>query len=189
MANKIPKRLLYSLCLALIWLSFVAEGSHALFSDKSSLTGSIITTGTVDLLVSNSQNGSSTTYADTRPGFSYNLVPGQSDERYILLKNASASDVPMDIDIDTVIKLPITDLAASVNLEFTPVDADGNPTGSPVSGQMNTLVTTRLSSKISIASGATQRFRLKTTLANGYTGQNSSLTYDLFFTGTQHLGS
>ena len=87
-----------ALCVLLGWLSFVADGAHALFSDSTTLTSNTLTTGSADILVSNSQSSSSSTYDTTRPGFSLSLVPGVTVEKFFLIKNASASDVDMDID-------------------------------------------------------------------------------------------
>jgi len=180
------KRILYSLLIVLAWLGFVVEGSHALFSDQAALAGNTITTGSVDLLISNSQSSSSTTYADTRPGFAMSLVPGGKDEHYIILKNASTSDVPMDITLAANLQTPNPDLSAQVILDILPVDGTGQPTGQTVTIPLDALQGSQHDLSVSVAKGATQRLLIRTSLQSLYSNQGQSLAYDLTFNGVQH---
>lgn len=191
MRTRWNRRLLYSLAVVLLWLGFVVEGSHALFSDQAVLAGNTLNTGTVDLQISNSQNPSSTTYADSRPGFTLNLAPGETDEHYFLLRNVSSSNVALDIiasdmipNLDTA---DISQLASQTTIEFVPVDASGNPVGTAVQGNLQTIYSTNLPMGVSIPQGANQRFKMRTTLASSYSQQGKSISYDLQFNGLQHV--
>ncbi len=180
------KRVLYSVLIVLAWLGFVVEGSHALFSDFASLSNNSITTGTVDLQISNSQNGTSTVYADVRPGFAMIINPGESDDHYLILKNASQADTPFDIDVTASPQGTNPELFNALTVDFTPVDTQGTAVGAPVSVPMLTLVNSRLPLGITINKGSTQRILVHTKLAATYASQNQSITYDLTFNGTQH---
>lgn len=186
MFRKFPKRIFYSLAIVLAWLAFAVEGSHALFVDSVALTGNTITSGSADLLISNSQNGSSTTYSVDRPGFSFLLSPGQSEEQYFLLKNASISDVPFDIQFRAVSQVSNSDLKPAIKLEFTPVDSTGIATGSSFGGTLDEILTQEKASGVTIPAGSAQRFKMVVTLLPIYSKQNQTITYDLFFTGLQH---
>jgi len=180
------KRLMYSLAIVLAWFGFVIEGSHALFSSAATLSGSTISTGNASLLISNSQAASSTTFADTRPGFSVNLNPGESDSHYFILKNTGTSGVPMDVSVTGAVTTdalaPITTMIA---LEFTPVDGTGVAQGPSVRAILNSMVApVRLTT--TIPANATQRYMVKATLDPAYGLQGQSVSYDLAFTGIQH---
>ena len=179
------KRLLYSLAIVLAWFGFVIEGSHALFSSAANLTGNSIATGTAALLVSNSQAGSSTTFAESRPGFSVNLNPGESDVHYFILKNTGSSGVPMDIGVSASVATPTAPIAPLIALEFTPVDSAGLAQGTPVHTSLDEMVNPiRLTG--TVAANSTQRYMVKVTLDQSYTNQSETVGYDLAFTGIQH---
>lgn len=185
MNRRLPKRLFYSLLIVLLWLGFVTEGSHALFADSAVLAGNTITTGTVDLLVSNTQNGSSSTYADSRPGFPVALAPGQTDEHFFILKNASASSVPLSISMIATQAQGDHALPNYIQLEFTPVDSSGAVSGAPVSVLLSTALVQYTNLGVVIEQGKTQRFRVHTLLDTVFGGQGVNVGYDLMFTGTQ----
>ena len=181
-------RLAAGLALAVAWLGFVIQGSHALLSDTAVLTGNSIASGNVDLQVSNSQNGSSTLFADSRAGFSETLLPGQSGDNYLFLKNATASDVPLDIDMSVSgLQDGGQGLASKATLALTPVDASGLSTGPPVTADIAALASGHMPLGMTIASQKAQRFRLSAALSASAGQQGASLSYDLVFTGTQHI--
>jgi hypothetical protein len=180
------KRVLYSILIILAWFGFVVEGSHALFVDAATLSGSSVTTGTVDLQISNSQNGSSTLYADSRPGFSMILNPGEFQDNYLFLKNASASPISMDVDVLAAMQTTSVELQKSLALEFVPVDSAGVATADPIQMSMTQLTTARQSLKVSLDKGGTQRFRVRTSLISSFASQGQAVTYDLVFNGVQH---
>lgn len=180
------KRLIYSLAIVLAWLGFVVEGSHALFNSSAILASNAITTGTAGLEISNSQNGSSTTYASSRPGFALNLNPGESDTHYFFLKNVSSGNTDFDISVNGVeADGASATLEQGVQLEFTPVDSTGNPTGSVVSQPLQSILSSSLQLNVIVPANTVQRFRLKTTLSGTYAGQGDTTGYDLSFTGVQ----
>lgn len=187
MGRTVPRKLLYSLLIVLAWLSLVAEGSHSLFVDTATLTGSTVTTGTAGLLISNSQNASSTIFAESRPGFSFSLVPGQSDDKFFLLKNSSASPLALDIIASASLPEGAPDLSKSILIELTPVTDDGIQAGSPVKMVLNDLTTNPIALNASISQGDTQRFRIRAFLMPAYAGQGDNLSFDMVFTGTQHV--
>ena len=182
------KRLLYSVLIVLVWLGFVVEGSHALFVGSATLATNTISTGTANLLISNSQNGSSTTYADTRPGFALNLDPGDSDTHYFLLKNTGTGNVGFDITVAAMSASGLENLSMeqAINLEFTPVDSSGTATGSATTFPMIGLQTSPNQLNVTIPANSVQRFKLKTTLSSSYPNQNQTTGYDLMFVGVQH---
>jgi len=187
MPRSLPRRVVYALLLALLWLGFVVEGSHALFASAATLGGSTITTGTTSLLISNSQNGTSTTFSDTRPGFSVSLAPGQHDDHYLILKNASSAAVDFDAAVMATVTAPGPGtLAGATTLQFTPVDSSGATTGAMVQSALDTLNGQTLQLGVTIPQGTTQRFLVRTVLDSSYADQGQSLTYDLRFSGTQH---
>ena len=182
------KRLLLSLCVLLAWLGFVVEGSHALFTDSATLAGNTITTGQADLQVSNSQNPSSTVYADIRPGFAMGINPGEADQHFFLLKNMSDSTVALDIDVAASTPGTDKEFPQYVSFNFVPVDENGAPTGTPVTALLADLFEAAHSLQVTIPTGAAQRFQVTTKMNQDYHLPNVSYSYDLVFTGTQHLG-
>jgi len=189
MIRGLAKKLFYSTLILLLWLGFVVEGSHALLSDSAALAGNSITTGSADLVVSNSQSPTSTTYADSRPGFPLTLVPGQADEHFFLLKNMSSSNVPLAIDASAVVQDGDSTFPPNISLEFTPVDGSGTPTGAPVTSTLKDLEGQNLNLGTTLAPGQFQRYRLHTTLEIHFAQQGINQTYDLVFTGTENLAS
>lgn len=181
-----PRRLFYGLLLVLLWLGYVVEGSHALFASAAGLTGTTLTTGTTSLLISNSQNGTSSLFSQSRPGFALSLSPGQHDDHYIILKNASPSNVDLDISAATALSNPIDNgLAALTTISFTPVDSSGTPTGAAQMGALDQF-TQNLSLNTTIPQGASQRFLMRTALDSSYSQQGQTISYDLNFSGVQH---
>lgn len=185
MYRKNLTRVIWSIAIVFLWVGFVTDSAHAIFTDAVSLTGNVISTGSADLLISNSQNPSSTVFEDSRPGFSQMLSPGQTTEKYFLLKNASAADVSFGIDLQATNATGSANLRSAVNLEIIPIDGDGLPQGEGIAGTLNDLAQQHSRIFTSIGHGVTQRFKIRTGLSNGYADQNQSLTYDLVFTGTQ----
>lgn len=180
-------RFVMSILLVLAWLGFVVQGTHALFSDQVSLTGNIITTGGTDLQISNSQNGSSTLFADSRSGFSFDLSPGEWEDKYFFLKNVGSSDIALDIDVNCNSTGDSDAMLGSLSVEFTPVDSEGNPQGSKIATTLREMLSRHINLGVSVAEGKSQRFLLRVGLSANYFRQNDSAAYDLYFTGTQHL--
>jgi hypothetical protein len=187
MRTKIPKRLFYSLLIVLLWLGFVVDGSHALFSDAATLAGNTITTGTADLLVSNSQNASSTVFEESRPGFAFTLSPGESGEKYFLLKNASGGNVDFDLSLSATVPNGNSPLATALNLAIQEIDETGTPTGTVFSVPLSSLLSEPTPLGLTIGKSTTKRFKLRTSLSSAYGTQADSISYDLVFTGNQHL--
>lgn len=187
MRTYFPKRLFYSLLVVMLWLSFVVEGAHALFQDTASLTGTTLTTGTVGLLISNSQNPSSTIYEHSRPGFSAAINPGESVERYFLLKNASQADIPLNIDGVAALQVGNQQITTATRVAVVPVDETGLPTGESTPLTISNANGPHSAIFATIPQGGTQRFKLITSLDAAYDGQNQTIAYDLLLTGTQKV--
>lgn len=181
------KRVVYSLVVLLLWMSFVVDGAHAYFSDSVGLTGNTISTGSADLLISNSQNPTSTTYDDTRPGFAFNLTPGETQEKYFLLKNASTANIPFDISVMASAVTGSEQLRSNVDIEIFPVDDTGASAGQGIQESLDELLNNQSQIVATIAKGATQRFKLRVRLGFGLSEQDASLSYDLVFNGTQRV--
>lgn len=186
MISQRHRRLVCGLVLVLAWAGFVIDGSHALFTDSATLAGNSITSGSTDLLISNSQNGGSNLFAETRPGFSHKISPAHSDENYIFLKNSSPSEISLDIDV-SIANPSITnsEITRFTTITIVAVDANGESSGTPVGSSMNALMTVHAPLGVSIPPGGTQRLRLMVGFAPELTVQNQTMTYDLVFTGTQ----
>jgi hypothetical protein len=185
--NSMKRKLLYSLLIVLAWLGFLVEGSHALFSASTTLTGNTINTGTVELQISNAQTGGSTAaFAASAQGFAYNLNPGSNDMRFMYLKNTSQINAAMDITVLANTNVVNNEFFNAVTMEFAPVDESGASTGTPVSVTLNSLANAQIPLGVSIPQGASQRIRVKTALSSGYARQSQSIAYDLTFNGSQH---
>jgi len=173
--------------LVLAWFGILADRSHALYTDSASLTGNSIITGSVDLLVSNSQAGSSTTYAAARPGFELHLSPSQTDEHFLLLKNSGSGNVSLGLYAQVAASASSQPVLSATSVELTPVDADGNAVGTPVTATLGSMLATPLDMRTSIASGDAQRFRMRTKLDSTFSGQAVTAQYDLIFNGVQTI--
>jgi hypothetical protein len=178
------RKIFFAMLILMAWFGFVIEGSYALFTDTAGLQTNLITTGSLDLLISNSQSASSTTYADFRPGFTYLLSPGQSEDNYFLLKNTGGSTVPLSIDVSASLASNTT-MSDMVTLTFYTVDEAGSPVGSGTTATLTALTKSRVSLGATVAPGVAQRFIVKVKLSEGYQSHSQSLQYDLMFTGTQ----
>ncbi len=168
----------------------IIRGAHALFYDQVALTSNTISTGTANLLISNSQSGSSTIYDKQRPGFDLVMNPGQVVDRYFLLKNASPSDVVFDIYAHVSVNSGTSSLIEAISFEFMPVDSEGVP----IPGAENTSVAldrlTRDQVQLNsppIAKGAVQRYRLRQSVSGFFGGQGEATSFDLQLVGRQHL--
>lgn len=183
------KRILYGTTVLLVWLGFVTNGAYALFSDSAALTGNTIASGTASLLISNSQNPTSTIYEEARPGFAFTMSPGEYDEKYLILKNASQSNVDFDISVSAVLNNTVDtyDLPQSTTIEFTPVDELGTVIGESKSTLLGSLLTGPLPLNITVPKGSTMRLKMRTGILAAYTPQGVSVTYDLIFTGNQKI--
>lgn len=186
MDYKLPKRLVYSLAIVLVWLGFIVEGSHALFADAVSLTDNKINTGSVDLQISTSQDSYPLVFNQTEPGFNFNIDPGKSIEKYVTLKNVSPSDVSLDIFAYTVLRQTEISDAKMLSLEITPVDQDGLLMGTVVKEDLSVFSTGMYKTNIVLGKEMTQRFLLKVTLDPLYTIQNKAIDFDIYFSGVQH---
>lgn len=180
-----PKRIFYSLLILLLWLGFVVDGTHALFSSSAVLAGNTINSGTASLLVSNSQNGSSTLFDAERPGFDFTLVPGETDQRYFFLKNVSTGIVDFDLGVSAQVSSGVN-FANRVDIGFYPVDDNGTAT---MAGYSATLaeISANTATGLVLPSDSTQRYILRVTLHREVTDQGAELSFGLTFTGTQHL--
>ncbi len=184
--SKIQRPLAVAIVL-LIWVGILSDRSFALFSDTATLTDNAILTGTADLQISNSQNGSSTVYADARAGFAMQLNPGATDEHFFLLKNVGADGVPLSL-VAQVVTPPgasSQELMDDVEVEFIPVDSDGVTQGPSVRSTLSDLITQPLSMGPVVLANKAQRFKMRTRLVPQYSQQSASAQYSLLFTGVQ----
>jgi predicted ribosomally synthesized peptide with SipW-like signal peptide len=190
MRRRFSRPVVFALLATMLWLGFVVDGTHALFSDQVQLTGNTISSGTADLLISNSQNSSSTIFEDTRPGFALDLSPGGSQEKYFLLKNSNESSVDLRISLDAdLIGNDPTGMVGYISFAFIEVDGSGTPIGQGVTTTLPALLQSgQVSSDFVVPQGQTRRFRMTTTMDAAYTEQSAGISYDLRFIGTQLLG-
>jgi hypothetical protein len=180
------RRFLYALIIVLAWFGFLIDGTQALFRDQALLKSNTISSGTAALLISNSQNASSTIYEHERPGFSYTLSPGQYEEKYLLLKNASGSDVSFDLEVQAVVQGVVnSELLYGAEIYFEPVDEQGVATGAAVGDSLYTLAQYSKPINVRIPKGVVQRLRMRTGLQPSVENQGLNLSYDLVFTGVQ----
>lgn len=188
--RRLSRRLFLALLVAVLWLGFLVEGSHALFTDQVSLTGNSISSGTTNLLISNSQNPTSTIFEKSRAGFAASLSPGEVSQKYFLLKNSSDSDTDFKIGITALLNTEDPHgLTEHTKLVFDEIGADGNPTGNRALVYLASLRNAPLDTPFVIPKGTTHRFLVSTSLDPEYTTQGESIGYDLIFTGTQLISS
>lgn len=171
------------------WTSLVSIGSYALYSDTVTLTDNTITTGTASLLISNSQNQSSTIYEEMRQGFLAELIPGKGTTKYFLVKNASDADVPFELYVSTLTNSGSTTIKDAVNLEIVPVDANGDDLVgyASVVGTLTSLSAANVSLGVVLPRGTVQRFRLSTVLNSNFQAQSESASYNLIINGVQAI--
>jgi hypothetical protein len=181
------KRLLMGSLVIVAWLGFVVQGSHALLTSAATLSANTISTGSIGLLVSNSQSASSTTYAESRPGFAFTLAPGQSQESFFLLKNTSQMSSPLDLTALANVQADNPALAAAITIEIVSVDGTGVVNGQPTSVTLAELNGKYKNLSFSLPSGTAQRFKLKASLDGSYNQSNQTIGYDLVFIGTQRV--
>jgi len=187
--RRLPRRTLFIVVLLLTWVSLAADTARALFSDSATLVGNTITTSSSELLVSNSQNQSSTTYASTRPGFSIALSPGQDSGQFFLLKNASDADTDLSIDASVIVTGGSQTIKDHIRIEFAEVDSEGVFIGARAVAEMRDLVDgQRVSLNSVVPKGSTRRYAMITSLDPNFTQSGDGVTYDLVLTGTQTLG-
>lgn len=187
MRTKRVRRIIYAVLAVLLWMGFVVDGIHALYTDQVTLTGNSITSGTANLLISNSQNGNSTLFEKTRVGFDFDLTPGESGEKYFFIKNASTSNITFGLSLAAEIQGQIPILTQFLSLTFTPVDSDGQVTGNPTTVQLSQLVNSQKPLPFTVPKGVASRFKLTTSLSPDFANQGESVTYDLIFNGIQVL--
>ncbi len=187
--RRLSRRVFFALLAAVLWLGFLVDGSHALFADQVSLTGNSITSGTTNLLISNSQNASSTVYDKSRVGFSANLNPGDHFDKFFLLKNSSSGNLDFSINVSALINSDDgSGILSNTVLSFSEVDSDGNLVGIPYSASLLMMHNGVLQTGFIIPSASVRRFKVTTSLAQSQTTQGSATNYDLIFTGTQIIG-
>ena len=189
---RIPKRIFFSVLVVLLWFGFVVDGAHALFTEQATLAGTTINTGTAHLLVSNSQNPTSSLFDTTRPGFVIsNLVPGESVDHFFLLKNTSDPNIDFDIAVQATIHQDVQTSAllnSALSVEIYPVDDTGTIGESGFTSLLISFTATSRTTGFIIPQGVTKRFVLRVTLDQNFTDQDASTAFDLTFTGTQHTG-
>jgi hypothetical protein len=174
----------------LAFIGIAGGGAQALLSDGSTLTGNSLTSGTAGMLVSNSQAGSSTTYEKVREGFTLSLNPGQTIEKYFLLKNVSPSEFMLNTSVIAAHTSPVSPLHNDVFVTFTAVDAQGNtlPQGNGAEATLAQLGLSHLPLPgPAIGRGAAQRYKVSYRMSTEVTAQSQAMNYDLIFTGTQAL--
>jgi hypothetical protein len=182
------RRAIYSTLVVMLWLGFVVDGTHALFTGQAALTGTGMTTGTANLLVSNSQNANSTLFDTTRPGFSLSLVPGQTIDKYFMLKNTSDGQIDFDISVLTSNLTGGTDIADYLKIGIYPVDDSGLVSDAGFQADLRSLKSTTATNLL-VPHGTTRRFILRTSLDTNYSVQGVTASYDLTFIGVQHMPS
>ncbi|HZE86797.1 MAG TPA: hypothetical protein VE090_01185 [Methylomirabilota bacterium] len=83
------KRIILSLLIIIAVSGAAFAGTRALLSDQATLAASTFSTGTVDLRISNSVS-TSASFADSQPGFTGSLLPGQTQTKFFRLRNLSS---------------------------------------------------------------------------------------------------
>lgn len=188
--RRFSRRVFLALLAVILWLGFLVDGSHALFTDQASLTGNSITSGTASLLISNSQSASSTIFEDARVGFTSNLSPGEQVQKYFLLKNASDGNVDFRVSLGAIIAPDSSSpLATHLKFLFEEIGADGNPTGTGAVSYLAPLENSPIETPFIIPKGTTKRYLLTTSLDSDFALQNQAASYDLVFTGVQVIPS
>lgn len=177
------KRVLLSLGLLAIAGTIAVGATRALLDDSASLTANSFSTGTPDLQIARDD----TDWLDTVTGFTDTLLPTQSKDYYVWLKNNSDNGMTMSIAgqaTNVVVNDGVT--ADDVSVSFTPVDGTGTPTGATfgpasLTGWSGGFAFT--SPTYDLTAGASQRYKMTVTMGN--VGDSGDVTFDMVFTGTQ----
>jgi hypothetical protein len=185
------QRILFATLGVIAWTTLTAGGTRALLSDAATLTNNGLTTGSANLLISNSQASSSTTYEKVREGFSYTLNPGESVSRYFFLKNTSTSEIMLDTSVQAAITSGQSAMNDAIKIAFYAVDATGGTIGAEgpvIEASLTALQQQRLDLPgPAVGRGATQRYKMVISLAASVSSANQAVSYDLVFNGVQSL--
>lgn len=185
MRTKTFKRFLLGVLVVVVWLSFVVEGSYALLFDSSTLDGNTISTGGIDLQISNSQDADSVIFADTRPGFSVQMKPGDVVDQYFFLKNTGSAGLDMNVSMQLIAPDMDLELANLIGFSVIPVDAEGNQNGEKTITNLQDIIMNNTPLNGVIPAGETQRYMLRIYMDPQFSIQNFTMNYDLVFKGTQ----
>jgi hypothetical protein len=187
MRYRFARRLFFALLAVMLWLGFVVDGSHALFSDSVRLVGNTLTTGTTNLLISNSQNPTSTVFDKERAGFAMALNPGESVGKFFLIKNANDGGVNFQLFLNSALASGDTSMPLYVTVTLQEVDHDGVGVGPTAQFNLENLMHNYLELPFVVQTGEVKRFQIITKLEGAYSTQNTSIAYALNFSGTQKL--
>lgn len=178
------KRILLSLALLAAAGTVAVGATRALLANSATLTANSFSTGTPDLQIGRDD----TEWLDTVTGFTDTLVPGQSKNYYMWLKNSSNNGITMAI-AGQATNVSVTGgvITDDVSISFTPVNGAGDPTGS-VFGPANLTGWAGgygfTSPTYDLAAGVSQRYRMTVSMSSGVTTAGSA-NFDMVFTGTQ----
>lgn len=179
--KKMIKKLLLSLLIIVGVGASAFAATKALLSDQATLGASTFSTGTVDLLISNGQTG---TFAESQPGYTGSLLPGQKVTKYLRLKNDST-------DADFAIAAQATNVTGSLNTDdvivtFTPVNTSEVAVGDHVAKTLTQWVATPTSLGLpNIPDGNTQEYQMDIMLNENVTTGGASIVFSFVFTGEQ----
>jgi len=178
---KINKKIAISFVTIAGVLTAVVGITLAQFSNDASLTGNTLSTGNADLRIG---NPSSTTgicgavNSESIGGIhTSDLAPGQTSEAHpFCLRNAS--DSPISLNVAGV----VTNVSGTLDQGLVTIAINcGSDT---VSGALNSFPGSTI---VTIGQGVSQLCSITQTLSGTATGSaaNSSITYDVVFTGTE----
>lgn len=181
------KRILLSLGVLTVTVSSVVVGTQALLSDEVVLGANTVSTGSVDLQI---WDNSTSTYVDGPvAGFTEELLPGEtSGNQVVWLNNASTVELSIAgaavVTSETVGEYDSDDVTVMV----TPMnDAGDANTGPTVTATLTDWETTPQSLLPTIPAGTDQRYHVQVSVDSAVTQANSSVEFNLVFTGTQVL--
>jgi hypothetical protein len=163
------QRILFATLGVIAWTALTAGGTRALLSDAATLTNNGLTTGSANLLISNSQASSS----------------------YFFLKNTSTSEIMLDTSVQAAITSGQSAMNDAIKIAFYAVDATGGAIGAEgpvVEASLTALQQQRLDLPgPAVGRGATQRYKMVISLAASVSSANQAVSYDLVFNGVQSL--
>lgn len=177
-------RLFISLFLIVVVSTTAFASTRALLSDEVTLTANTFSTGTVDLQIT---TGTGSDYAETHAGFSGTLLPGQTTNKFVKLRN-NGSGVAMTIAAQAANLAGIP--GNKVVVSFTPWTS-GSLSGHIEDGAITTTHTltewattpTDLGNP-TLGSGNIQYYKMDVTIDPSVTTSGST-NFDFVFTGTQ----
>lgn len=186
------KKLLLSLLIIAGVSGSAILGTQALLTDTATLAANTVSTGSINLTISNSQSSTNpTTFSESRPGFNNVAVrPGQTKSFLFWLKN-NETDVAMSLSGQATVATTTDGVAENqVIISIIPVNDDGTDIGGAPIASANlqqwkaSVLSFGFPPAYELLANTRHRYRMDVKMDNGITLPGTA-TFDFVFTGTE----